>query len=54
MTANHDIGLEANRVFHALCLGQTVEHTEHLLVAPKCQEQAGGHDRRTDRPGKGR
>ena len=36
MTANHDIGLEANRVFHALCLGQTVEHTEHLLVAPKC------------------
>lgn len=36
MTANHEIGLEANRVFHALCLGQTVEHTEHLLVAPKC------------------
>ena len=36
MTANHDIGLEANRVFHALCLGQTAEHTEHLLVAPKC------------------
>ena len=36
MTANHDIGLVVNRVFHALCLGQTVEHTEHLLVAPKC------------------
>lgn len=36
MTASHGIGLEANRVFHALCLGQTVEQTEHLLVAPKC------------------
>lgn len=36
MTASHEIGLEASRVFHALCLGQTVEQTEHLLVAPKC------------------
>lgn len=36
MTANHNIGLEASRVFNALCLGQTVEHMEHLLVAPKC------------------
>ncbi len=36
MTASHDIGLEASRIFHALCLGQIVEHTEHLLVAPKC------------------
>ncbi len=36
MTASHEIGLEASRVFHALCLGQTMEHTEHLLVAPKC------------------
>ena len=23
-------------MFNALCLGQTVEHMEHLLVAPKC------------------
>ena len=36
MTANHDIGQEANLVFHALCLGQTVEHVDHLLVAPHC------------------
>ncbi len=36
MTANPEIGQEANRVFHALCLGQTIEETEHLLVAPKC------------------
>ena len=36
MTADHEIGKEANRVFHALCLGQTVDTTEHLLVAPHC------------------
>lgn len=36
MTANPEIGAEANNVFHALCLGQTVDHTEHLLVAPQC------------------
>ncbi|MCD7958714.1 MAG: polyphosphate kinase 1 [Ruminococcus sp.] len=36
MTANLEIGKEAGRVFHALCLGQTVESTEHLLVAPHC------------------
>jgi polyphosphate kinase len=36
MTADPEIGQEANRVFHALCLGQTIEETEHLLVAPKC------------------
>lgn len=38
MTANHEIGIEANRVFHALCLGQTVEQTNHLLVAPHCMQ----------------
>ncbi len=36
MTANLEISKEAGRVFHALCLGQTVESTEHLLVAPHC------------------
>lgn len=36
MTANHAIGHEANHVFQALCLGQTVKHTKHLLVAPLC------------------
>lgn len=38
MTANHEIGIEVNRVFHALCLGQTVEQTNHLLVAPHCMQ----------------
>lgn len=36
MTANDEIGQEANRVFNALCLGQTVTETKHLLVAPNC------------------
>lgn len=36
MTANEDIGLEAATVFQALSMGETVEHTGHLLVAPKC------------------
>ncbi len=36
MTANYEIGVEVNRVFHSLCLGQTVEETEHILVAPNC------------------
>ena len=36
MTANQEIGEEAADVFHKLCLAQTVEHTKHLLVAPKC------------------
>ena len=30
------IGEEAAEVFHKLCLAQTVEHTNHLLVAPNC------------------
>ena len=36
MTANQEIGEEAADVFHKLCLAQIVEHTKHLLVAPKC------------------
>ena len=36
MTANQDIGYEASQVFNALCLGQTVTESEHLLVAPNC------------------
>ena len=36
MTANKEIGQEAAKVFQALLLGQTVEETKHLLVAPKC------------------
>ena len=36
MTANVDIGLEAAAVFQALAKGEVVEHSEKLLVAPKC------------------
>lgn len=36
MTANVEIGLEASNVFQALSKGEVVEHSEHLLVAPKC------------------
>lgn len=36
MTADEKIGLEATRVFQALTKGETVEESEHLLVAPKC------------------
>lgn len=36
MTANVEIGLEASNVFQALSKGEVVEHTGHLLVAPKC------------------
>lgn len=36
MTANVEIGLEASNVFQALSKGEVVEHTRHLLVAPKC------------------
>ena len=36
MTANPEIGMEANQVFQSLCLGQVVEETKHLLVAPQC------------------
>lgn len=36
MTANTDIGLEAGTVFNALSLGNCVENTQNLLVAPLC------------------
>lgn len=36
MTVNQDIGKEAADVFHALALGEVVQETSHLLVAPKC------------------
>lgn len=36
MTAQKAIGAEAAAVFHALSLGETVDHTQHLLVAPHC------------------
>jgi len=36
MTADQRIGEEAAKVFQALSLGEVVEETEHLLVAPKC------------------
>ena len=36
MTANQEIGREADAVFRALAKGETVERTEHLLVAPHC------------------
>ena len=36
MTANPEIGQEAAQVFQALSLGDVVEKTEHLLVAPRC------------------
>ena len=36
ITANQEIGKEAAEVFRTLLLGETVENTKHLLVAPNC------------------
>ena len=36
MTSNDEIGKEASAVFQALTLGETVDHMQHLLVAPHC------------------
>lgn len=36
LTANREIGEEALAVFQALTLGETVDHVQHLLVAPHC------------------
>jgi len=36
MTADEKIGAEAARVFQALSLGEVMQSTEHLFVAPKC------------------
>ena len=36
MTADAEIAKEARKVFQALAMGEVVEHTEKLLVAPLC------------------
>ncbi|MBE5802980.1 MAG: polyphosphate kinase 1 [Clostridiales bacterium] len=36
ITARKEIGEEALAVFHALTLNETVDHVQHLLVAPHC------------------
>lgn len=36
LTARKEIGEEALAVFQALTLGETVDHVQHLLVAPHC------------------
>lgn len=36
ITSNFEIGAEAAGVFQSLLLGETVEETKHLLVAPNC------------------
>lgn len=36
ITANQEIGAEVANVFAKLLLGETVEETKHLLVAPNC------------------
>ena len=39
MTANEEIGKEAREVFQEILIGNTIEHTQYLLVAPKCLQQ---------------
>lgn len=36
MTADHNLGAEAAQVFTALSCGETIEHCDHLMVAPHC------------------
>jgi polyphosphate kinase len=36
MTSSVQIGVEAGHVFNELAMGEVVESTKHLLVAPKC------------------
>ena len=36
MTHNQEIGCEAAEVFRTLCMGETVQETKQLLVAPHC------------------
>lgn len=38
ITANKQIGMEAAYVFTKLCMGEFVEETNYLLVAPKCMK----------------
>ena len=44
MTADRDIGEEANAVFNALAKGETVHETRRLLVAPHCLQKQGARD----------
>ena len=39
ITANKQIGMEAAYVFTRLCMGEFVEETNYLLVAPKCMKR---------------
>ncbi|MCD7809166.1 MAG: phospholipase D-like domain-containing protein, partial [Erysipelotrichaceae bacterium] len=36
MTSNQELGAEINDVFNHLCLGETMQETHHLMVAPNC------------------
>lgn len=36
MTSSVDIGIESSEVLNKLAMGQVIEETKHLLVAPKC------------------
>ncbi|MBS1339389.1 MAG: polyphosphate kinase 1, partial [Lachnospira sp.] len=38
ITANKQIGMEAAYVFTRLCMGEFVDETNYLLVAPKCMK----------------
>ena len=38
ITANKQIGMEAAYVFTKLCMGELVDETNYLLVAPKCMK----------------
>lgn len=38
LTANQELGAEIAEVFNALMLGETIEETNHLLVAPKMMQ----------------
>ena len=39
MTASTEIGLEAGTIFNALSIGNCVEYSRHLLVAPLCLQK---------------
>ena len=39
ITANKQIGMEAAYVFTRLCMGEFVDETNYLLVAPKCMKR---------------
>lgn len=39
ITSREDIGVEAREVFQEILIGNTIEKTQHLLVAPKCLQK---------------